>query len=71
MEPRRGTSLYIVATNSFDGRVKKGTTGYRSTKHNGTGIGLAAIAAVAEKYDGVLQVSNSGSEFFTDVVIKI
>lgn len=70
-EPRHGNSLYIVSTNSFDGRVKKGKTGYRSTKRSGTGIGLAAIAAVAEKYDGVLQVSNSSREFFTDVVIKI
>lgn len=71
VELRHGNSLYIVATNSFDGHVKKGKTGYRSTKHSGTGIGLAAIAAVAEKYDGILQVSNSDSEFFTDVVIKI
>ena len=70
-ELRHGNSLYIVATNSFDGHVKKGKTGYRSTKRSGTGIGLAAIAAVTEKYGGVLQVSNSDSEFFTDVVIKI
>lgn len=70
-ELRHGNSLYIVATNSFDGYVRKGTGGYSSTKRSGTGIGLAAIAAVAEKYDGVLQVSNSDCEFFTDVVIKI
>ena len=70
-ELRHGNSLYIVATNSFDGHIKKGKSGYRSTKRSGSGIGLAAIAAVAEKYDGVLQVSNSGGEFFTDVVIKI
>ena len=70
-ELRQGNSLYIVSTNSFDGHVKKGKAGYRSTKRSGTGIGLAAIAAVTEKYGGVLQVSNSDSEFFTDVVIKI
>lgn len=71
VELRHGNSLYVVATNSFDGRVKKGKNGYRSTKHCGTGIGLAAIAAVAEKYDGILQVSNSASEFFTDVVMIV
>lgn len=70
-EIRQGNSLYVVATNSFDGHIKKGKNGYRSTKHGGAGIGLAAIAAVAEKYDGVFRVSNSDSEFFTDVVIKI
>lgn len=70
-ELRHGNSLYIVATNSFDGHVRKRENGYLSTKRSGTGIGLAAIAAVAEKYDGVLQASNSSSEFFTDVVIKI
>ena len=70
-EIQHGNSLYIVATNSFNGHVRKGESGYLSTKRSGTGIGLAAIAAVAEKYSGVLQASNSGSEFFTDVVIKI
>lgn len=70
-ELRHGNSLYIVTTNSFDGHIKKGKTGYRSTKRSGTGIGLAAITAIAEKYDGVLQVSNSDSEFFTDVVMKV
>lgn len=70
-ETRHGRSLYIVATNSFDGHIRKGKTGYRSTKHSGAGLGLPAIAAVAEKYGGVLQVSNSGTEFFTDVEIKI
>lgn len=70
-ETQHGSSLYIVATNSFDGHVRKGKTGYRSTKHSGAGLGLVAIAAVAEKYGGVLQVSNSGSEFYTDVELKI
>lgn len=70
-EVRHGSSLYIVSTNSFDGHIRKGKSGYRSTKRSGTGIGLAAIAAVTEKYNGVLQISNSDSEFFTDVVIKI
>ena len=65
------SSLYIVSTNNFDGRVRKGKDGYRSTKHGGNGIGLAAIAATAEKYDGSAQASNSGTEFYVDVVLKI
>lgn len=68
---RHGNRLYIVSTNSFDGRVQKGKDGYHSTKHSGDGIGLAAIAAAAEKYGGSAQASNSGTEFFVDVVLKI
>ena len=68
---RHGNRLYIVSTNSFDGKVQKGKDGYRSTKHSGDGIGLAAIAAAAEKYGGSAQASNSGTEFFVDVVLKI
>ena len=68
---RHGNRLYIVSTNSFDGRVRKGKDGYRSTKHSGNGIGLAAIAAAAEKYGGSAQASNSDMEFFVDVVLKI
>lgn len=70
-EIHHGNRLYIISTNSFDGKVRKGKDGYRSTKHGGNGIGLAAIAATAEKYGGSAQASNSSSEFFVDVVLKI
>ncbi|MDE6254379.1 MAG: ATP-binding protein [Lachnospiraceae bacterium] len=70
-EIRHGNRLYIVSTNNFDGKVRKGKDGYRSTKHGGNGIGLASIAAVAEKYGGSAKASNSGTEFFVDVVLKI
>ena len=70
-EIRHGNRLYIVSTNSFDGKVKKSKNGYHSTKHSENGIGLTAIAAVAEKYGGSAQASNSGTEFFVDAVLKI
>lgn len=68
---RRDNRLYIVSTNNFDGKVRKRKDGYRSTKHSGNGIGLTAIVAVAEKYNGTAQASNSDTEFFVDVVLKI
>ena len=68
---RRDNRLYIVSTNNFDGKVQKRKDGYRSTKHSGNGIGLTAIVAVAEKYNGTAQASNSDTEFFVDVVLKI
>lgn len=70
-ELRQGNSLYIVSTNSFDGHVRKGKNGYYSTRHDGRGIGLASIAAVAEKYNGSARFSNSDTEFFVDVVLKV
>ena len=63
--------LYVVATNSFDGIVRKGRDGYRSTKHSGKGTGLASITAIAEKYHGSADFSNSDREFFADVAMKI
>ncbi len=70
-EIRHGNRLYIVSTNSFDGKVQKGKDGYRSTKHGGKGTGLISIATAAEKYGGSAQASNSGSEFYVDVTLKI
>lgn len=70
-EIRHGNRLYIVSTNNFDGRVRKGKDSYRSTKHSGNGIGLTAIAAAAEKYGGSAQASHSGTEFFVDVMLKL
>lgn len=70
-EINQGNQLYVVSTNSFDGNIQKGKDGYRSTKHSGKGIGLASIAAIAEKYNGKAQASNSDNEFFMDVVLKI
>lgn len=70
-EIRHGNRLYIVSTNSFDGKVRKGKNGYRSTKHSGDGIGLASIAAAAEKYGGSVQASHSDTAFFVDVALKI
>lgn len=70
-EIRHGSTLYIVSTNSFDGKVRKGKDGYLSTKHGGRGTGLISIAAAAEKYGGSAQARNSDKEFFVDVVMKI
>lgn len=70
-EIRHGNTLYVVSTNSFDGKVKKGKDGYHSTKHSGHGTGLISIAAVAEKCGGSAQFSNNDKEFYVDVMIKM
>lgn len=71
IQVQHGNSLYIVSTNSFDGKTRKGKDGYRSTKHSGRGTGLASIAAAAEKYGGLVQFSDNGAEFYVDIMLKI
>lgn len=71
-EIRHGNSLYIVSTNSFNGKTQKDKDGnYRSTKHGGQGTGLSSIAAAAGKYGGSAHFYNNGKEFCVDVVLKV
>lgn len=71
IELRHENQLYVVSTNSFNGTCRKEKDGYHSTKHNGKGIGLASITAVAEKYGGAAHISHNDSEFFTDIFLSL
>jgi len=71
VEAGQGNSLYIVSTNSFDGKLRKNSGGYLSTKRAGEGMGLLSIASVAEKYQGYARMSHKGTDFFVDVMLKI
>jgi len=71
VEVRQGNCLYIVSTNSFDGKPRKNGSGYLSTKRAGEGLGLFSISSVAEKYQGHALISHKGTEFFVDVMLKI
>ena len=64
------TSLYIVSSNRFDGRIKKENGVYLSTRKNGSGIGLSSIATIAERHRGIAQFSNTENTFVIDVVIE-
>ena len=66
-----GAQLYIVATNTFDGYVRRKNGVYLSTSRNGSGIGLASITATAEKYGGVAQFSHEGNQFFSNIAIPL
>lgn len=70
-ELKHGNCLFIVSTNTFDGRVRKNQDGYLSTKRHGKGTGLVSIMTVAEKYNGSVRVSNTQEEFFVDVMLKV
>ena len=64
-------NLYIVAANSFDGKVRcKGGT-YLSTRAEGTGLGLPSITLTAQKYGGTARFHHEGCVFCTDVRIPL
>lgn len=65
------TYLYIVSTNSFNGKVKKDGTMYLSSSKTGSGTGLSSISFIAETNGGFAQFSNSDTEFFIDVMLQL
>ncbi len=71
VEARQRNCLYIVSTNSFDGRTRKSGGKYLSTKRSGEGTGLLSISSVAEKYQGFARIFDSGREFFVDVMLRV
>jgi len=71
VEARQGNCLYIVSTNSFDGKPRKAGDRYLSTKRDDEGMGLPSISSIAEKYQGHARISHKETEFFVDVMLKI
>ena len=65
------SQLCIVATNSFDGKVRQSGGRYLSTHRDGKGTGLLSIATTAAKYGGTAEFSHENGEFYTDVMIPI
>ena len=68
---RHDTYLYIVATNTFNGIVRKNNSQYLTTRPNGHGIGLTSIQITVEKYNGTVQFSNDDFRFYADIMIPI
>ena len=64
-------NLYIVAANTFDGKVRRKGSTYLSTREGGTGMGLTSITLTAEKYGGSAHFHHEGCVFCTDVRIPL
>ena len=64
-----GSSLYIIAVNSFSGKVRQKGGRYLSTHRNGSGIGLSSVKTIAEKNGGTARFHHEGNEFFSEVVM--
>lgn len=64
-----GSALVIAVDNSFEGERKMYGSSYLSTKEGHTGIGLASIRAVVQKYDGGTQFSHENGVFHSSVML--
>ena len=66
-------SLMVLLDNSFNsGRPPEKQDGrFLSATHEGTGIGLASVMSVAEKYGGMADFTTDGGEFRSAVELKM
>ena len=64
-------NLFIVESNSFDGKIRKRNDQYLSVKRDGTGIGLSSVTHIAESYGGSAEFTNDGSVFYSNVIIPL
>jgi len=62
--------IYIVAANSFNGKVDEDDGKFRTT-HGGSGIGLSSVNAVAAGCGGFARFSHKDKEFFSDVILPL
>lgn len=62
--------LYIVSTNSFDGKIRKKGNKFLTTKRSGNGIGISSMESIAQKYEGNLKIFTDKNEFNVDVILK-
>ncbi len=65
------SSLYIIAVNSFSGKVRKKGDCYLSTHSSGSGLGLSSVKTIAEKNGGTAQFHHEGNEFFSEVMMTV
>ena len=68
-----GDELFIVSTNTFDGQVRKEYRDYHSTRgeDGGSGLGIPSMRSITSKYGGVLEISNTDTEFLVNARMKL
>ena len=65
----QGSALVIAVDNSFEGERKMYRSSYLSTKEEHTGIGLASIRDVVQKYGGETEFSHENGVFHSSVML--
>ncbi len=67
------STIYIVETNNFNGKVKMRRGEYQSTRigSGGSGIGMRSMRAVTERYRGTMKAYHEGKKFFIDIMMNV
>ena len=65
------SQLYIVAVNSFDGKVRQKDSRYLSTNRSGNGLGLSSVTSTAESYGGTAQFEHDEKCFYSSIAIPL
>ena len=65
--------FYIGVYNSYDGILKKRRGKFPETKKNRAnhGIGMANIQTVVDKYNGIMEISNTNNIFKVDIALYV
>ena len=61
----------IVSANSFNGKVKMDDGHYLSTRRGGSGIGLASINSIVERYHGTASFRHEDKAFYSGVMLPM
>jgi len=64
-------TLTITMENSFDGRAKERDGVLYSRKHEGEGVGLSSVRAVAAKYGGAARFESQGAMFLSSAYVQL
>jgi len=66
----RGHMLIILFDNSFNGKASTNGNSFLSLKHDGQGIGISSVKAVAERYNGTARFEFSENIFRVSVILQ-
>jgi sensor histidine kinase YesM len=66
-----GDMLAVTIDNSFDGILNQNNNTYQSRKHNGEGIGISSVKAVARKYGGDAKFESKANVFQASVILRV
>lgn len=67
-----GGFLCITVDNTFTGKLKNSPDGeFKSTKHDGIGLGTRSVKSIAEKYGGTCRFEDENGLFCASLLLKL
>ena len=64
--------MYLISTaNYYEGEIRKRGRRFRSSKHDGDGVGIWSVEKVVEKYNGMMNVEVGEEKFEVKIAIPL